>query len=108
MTTGRPGLLVAVIGRFQPTLYFVVDVFQRSDFNAMRDAIFFGKAASVDQAPFHFRVAERKSEVDARASRWLDLRKDVLAIQGHDRLTRTGFGLFANAETEIQQGIVNG
>lgn len=50
-------LSIAVIRHFQPALHFIVNIFERSNLDAMRDAILFGKPASVNQATFGFRVS---------------------------------------------------
>src|SRR5258708_38647009 len=73
----------------------------------MSDAIFFRKAAGIDQSSFGFGIAERKTEIDARARGGLNLREDMIAIKRDDRLAGTRLRFFANTEAELKQGVVD-
>ena len=75
---------IALVRDFEPVLHLVVDVVQRSDRNAMRDAIFLNETSSVDQTSRWFHVAECEAHVDASLSRRFDLRKHVIAIERDD------------------------
>ena len=50
-------LFVAIVGDFQPMLHFVVDVLWRFEWDAMRDAILFCKAAGVNLPAFRLHVS---------------------------------------------------
>jgi hypothetical protein len=41
-------LFVPIVGDLQPTLHFIIDILQQSDFEPMCDAIFLGEPAGVD------------------------------------------------------------
>src|SRR2546426_7783469 len=74
----------------------------------MRNAVFLGKAAGINQTPRSFLcVTQSESKVDARLSGWLDLSKDMIAVKRHDRLARTGLNVVAHARSEFQQRTVN-
>src|SRR3989442_11385922 len=92
-------LSVPVVSDFQPVLYFIINVFQRSYLEAMRDAIFLFKAAGVDESLRRFlRVAQGEAKIDARLGRRFDLREDMVAIERHDRLARTRFHILADTQ----------
>src|SRR6266446_195536 len=94
-------LSVPVVSDFQPALYFIIDILQRGNLEAMRDAIFLGKAAGIDEPLRCFLyIAQGETKIDARLSRWFNLPKDVIAIERHDRLTRTRFHVSADAEAQ--------
>ena len=78
-----------------------VDVFERSDFDAMRNAILLRKATGIDQATLWFHIAQRKTEIDARARGWLNLCKDMFTIEGNYGLTGTSFRISADAQAEL-------
>src|SRR5947209_15823928 len=93
-------LSIPIVRDFQPTLHFIIDIFQRSDLKPMRDAILLGKPAGVDEPLGCFLcVAQRQTEVDSRLGRRFDLREDVVALERHDRLARAGLRLLASAQT---------
>jgi hypothetical protein len=67
-----------------------VDLLAAVNFNAMGDAIFFAKAAGVDEAlrELAFISGNAKTEVDARVGGWLNLREHVIAVQRNPRFCR--------------------
>src|SRR5258708_23445844 len=76
---------IAIVCNFQPTFHVIIDIFQRSDFEAMSDAIFPGIAAGVDESLRSFQIAQRQSIVDACLGCRLDLSEDVFAIERDKR-----------------------
>src|SRR5262245_45943091 len=72
----------------------------------MRDAVLFRESAGVDKPAFWFGVFEGQTKIDARSRGWFDLRNDVIAKDGHDRLTGADFHVFAQAQAFLDQGIV--
>src|SRR6266498_394510 len=74
----------------------------------MRDSILLGKPAGVDEPLWcSLCIAQCKTEVDARLGRWLDLGEDMIAIERYDRLARARLCLLANAQTQLQQCVVD-
>src|SRR5258705_13892693 len=91
-----PVLRVAVVGDFQPTHHFVVDIADCLEWNAVRDSIFFREAAGVNQPAFGFHVSQRKTYVDSLRRGGLDLREHVIAIQGNNGLAGTSLHVLAD------------
>src|SRR5438105_1864524 len=63
-------LSIQLIRCVQPVFHFVVNFGHLRDGDAVRDAVFLGVAAGVDETARRFGVLEREAEVDARARRW--------------------------------------
>src|SRR5258708_23932179 len=82
----------------QPLLDFRVDIRQAGDLDAVGDAVFFSKAARVDEASGRLAVSQRQPQVDTGAVRRLDLREDVLAVKRHDRLAWANLHAFAERQ----------
>ena len=73
----------------------------------MRDAILLCKAAGINQPALRLCISQRQAEIDSRASSWFDLRKDVVAIKWHNRLTGTRLHVFTCAQAKLLQRVVN-
>src|SRR5438105_3836301 len=100
-------LFVAIVSDLQPLFHFVIDILQGSYFEPMCDSILFSEAARVDQSLRRLLcIAQRQTKIDARLRRRFDLRENMVAIQRHNRLARTGFGVLAHRDPKLQQRIV--
>src|SRR5262249_38532792 len=99
-------LSVEVVGGLEPPAHFVVDIFQPGYGEPVSYPVFLCEAARVQQPPLRACRTQRQSEVDSSAGRWLDLSETMIAIERHDRLTRTGFHVLSNTEPERQQAVV--
>src|SRR5262249_61559933 len=69
---------IALVSGLEPTFHFGVNVFERFDGDAVRNAVLLGEAAGIDQAAFRLSIAQGKAEIDAGARCRLDLRKHVI------------------------------
>ena len=73
----------------------------------MRDAVFFGEAASVYQPAFRFHLSQSETEINSGLRRGFDLSEDMVAIQGNYGLARTGLDVSADLETDFQESIID-
>src|ERR1700680_3953930 len=78
------GLRIEVVRSPEPALHVVVNIHERADGDAVGNAVAFGEPARVDQSPGGFRPPERETQINPRQRGWLNLSKDVLAIQRHE------------------------
>ncbi len=73
----------------------------------MSNSILLGKAAGINQSSRWLHVAECETDINSGLRRRFDLRKDMVSVQRNNRLTRTGFGLFANLQAKLQECVVD-
>ena len=62
---------------------------------------FFAKPPVSISRPCGFHIAEREAHIDPGLSGGFDLREDVIAIERHDSLARTGFRFFTDLQSEL-------
>jgi hypothetical protein len=76
----------------------------------MRDAIFFGEAAGVNQALGEFALAggEAEAEIDAGVDGGLDLGEHVFAIQRNHGFAGAGFDVGAERFAQRKKLVVDG
>src|SRR4051794_8986147 len=77
---------VALVGLLEPALDLQVEIGQRAERDAVRDAILFCQTAGIVQARGERFLAQRKAEVDPLLRCGLDLSEHMPPIKGHDRL----------------------
>jgi len=99
-------LRVLVVRYLQPSLDLGVDLVERLDADAVRDAVFLLIAAGFDQPALAFARAQREAEIDAGARGGLDLRENVPAIQRHHGLAGAGLHVLSHAHTQREQLVV--
>src|SRR2546423_11505588 len=86
--------------------HFIVDVFERSNLNAMSDAVLLCKPAGIYQAALRFGISQGEAKVDPGTRSRFDLGEDVIAIKRNYRLTGTRLRVFADAKAKLQQLVV--
>src|SRR6185436_19859251 len=108
-TIKRPlkNLSIKVVCNFEPVLYRVVDISDRCNRNAMRDAILLCEAAGIDQPAGRFHIFQREANVDPRLSRWFYLSEHVIAIERNNGLTRTRLSVLSDIQPKFQKRIIN-
>ena len=62
----------------------------------------FCKAARINQTASRSHLAQCKTQIDTRLSRWFDLSEDVIPVQRNDSLAGTCLGFFTDFQTQLQ------
>lgn len=103
------GSPIQLVGQPQPLLDLGVDLLDRAETDAMRDAIAFLEAAGCDQTVWKRSIDafQCQAQIEPLLGRRLELGEDVISVQGHDGLAGTDLDVGAQLAGPLDQGIVD-
>lgn len=100
---------ITIVGGSKPFLEVVVNLIWTGELDVVRDAVFFGQAAGVDETfgKFAFIGSKAQTKIDPSVCSSLDLGEHVIPIQRNHGLARAGLEVRTERFAKLEKPVVD-